>query len=228
VIKILLIGDRSDSVLAHSMIPKALQLAAGKLGKAVEIEWLGTAAISDATDFHANGIWCVPGSPYENMSGALRAIQFAREKKIPFLGTCGGFQHALIEYARNVLHIANADHEESNPNAATHIISKLQCSMVERSERVTFAAGSRLREIYGAAEAMEGYHCSYGVNPDMVARLQDSNLAFVSFNDHGEIRALELRNHPFFMATLFQPERSAVSGSAHPLITAFVKAAASR
>jgi CTP synthase (UTP-ammonia lyase) len=227
-IRVSLVGDRSDAVLAHTTIPKALKLAEAKVGQQVEVIWMGTDAVKDTSTLTAqkpHAIWCVPGSPYASMEGALASIRFARENRIPFLGTCGGFQHALIEYARDVLGIKNADHQESNPAASEPIISKLVCSMVERSERVTFATGSRLRQIYGATEAMEAYHCSYGVNPNMLARLQDLNLVFGCFYDHGEVRGLELRNHPFFIATLFQPERSSASGVAHPVITAFLRAA---
>src|SRR4051794_8102260 len=105
-IKVLLIGDRSDSVLAHTAIPKALELAAATLHLPVEPVWLPTDCIHSPADIASqdpDALWCVPGSPYANMNGALTAIRFAREQNLPFLGTCGGFQHALIEYARNVL-----------------------------------------------------------------------------------------------------------------------------
>jgi len=64
-----------------------------------------------------DGFWCVPASPYRDIDGALRAIRFAREQRRPFLGTCGGFQHAVLEYARNVLGWADAEHGELAPNA---------------------------------------------------------------------------------------------------------------
>ena len=99
-----LIGDRSDSVLAHQAIPLALENAAETLGIAAAYEWVPTERIKSASRVAAfDGLWCVPGSPYRSMEGALIAIRCAREGRIPFLGTCGGFQHAIVEYARNVL-----------------------------------------------------------------------------------------------------------------------------
>src|SRR5205809_607084 len=77
--------------------------------------------------FH--GIWCVPGSPYRSMDGALRANRFARENGRPFLGTCGGFQHAIIESLRNVAGLKHADHAESNPDAKMPVIVRLACSL---------------------------------------------------------------------------------------------------
>src|ERR1044071_5346841 len=154
-IRILLVGDFDDSVIAHGAIPRALALAAAKAGAEVTYRWLPTEQIrsqNSLTDANANGIWCVPGSPYRDMEGALTAIRFARENKIPFLGTCGGFQHALIEYARNALNISDADHAESNPNAISPIISKLQCALVEKSEKIRLAEDSLLHRAYGARE----------------------------------------------------------------------------
>src|SRR5687767_8764466 len=99
-----LIGDYDRTVPAHQAIPIALNLAKGALGMPLWWEWVPTDAIQNASRITGfNGVWCVPASPYRNMDGALCAIQFAREQARPFLGTCGGFQHAIVEYARNVL-----------------------------------------------------------------------------------------------------------------------------
>jgi hypothetical protein len=77
-----------------------------------------------------DAIWCVPGSPYRNMAAALLMIGTARREGIPFLGTCGGFQHALIEYARDVAGIEDAEHAESSPSARHLVIEPLSCSLV--------------------------------------------------------------------------------------------------
>ena len=94
--------------------------------------------------FGFSGLWCVPTSPYRSMEGALLAIRYARESGVPFLGTCGGFQHAVIEYARNVLGWADAEHAETAPDAARAVISLLECPLVETSGVVRFVPGSRI------------------------------------------------------------------------------------
>src|SRR5689334_7858389 len=96
-----LVGDYKPSVPAHQAIPIALDLAAAYHRVTVTATWVPTSQIQSAEDDFAlyDGIWCVPASPYENTLGALDAIRFAREQHLPFLGTCGGFQHALMEYA---------------------------------------------------------------------------------------------------------------------------------
>src|SRR5206468_9697656 len=100
------IGDFNPNVTAHQAIPKALALAAEATGCPVEPVWLATdqVRVDDEQQFAGfDGLWCVPASPYASLEGALWAIRFARERGVPFLGTCGGFQHALLEYARNVV-----------------------------------------------------------------------------------------------------------------------------
>jgi CTP synthase (UTP-ammonia lyase) len=230
-VRIGLVGDYSADVPAHRAIPRALALAGAAGGVEVAPEWLATDAV-DVRDRKAlrafDAIWCVPASPYASMQGALHAIRTAREEGIPFLGTCGGFQHALIEYARNVLGLLEADHAESNPQAARALVAPLACALVDARGTIRFAPGSRLAAIYGAPAAVEGYRCSYGLNPAYRTRLEDGRLRVVATDDDGDARAVELGGHPFFFATLYQPERSALAGDdAHPLITAFVRAAAS-
>ena len=93
-----LIGDYDATVPAHRAIPIALGLAGDEVSVSVEYEWIPTDEILDTLrviDF--NGLWCVPASPYRSVEGALIAIRFARENQRPFLGTCGGFQHVIIE-----------------------------------------------------------------------------------------------------------------------------------
>jgi CTP synthase (UTP-ammonia lyase) len=147
----------------------------------------------------------------------------------PFLGTCGGFQHAVLEYARNVLGLPSARHAETSPDATTLVISRLSCSLVEKSGRVVFPDGSKLREVYGTADAIETYHCNYGLNPAYERKLFDEpGLRVAARDEAGEVRSLELVGHPFFIATLFQPERSGLRGEEHPLVTEFVRAATAR
>ncbi len=227
-IRIGLIGDRNPAVRAHAAIPRALEAAAGP-GIVPEIRWLPTSSLArDAAAEAAglDGLWCVPGSPYASLEGALAAIRFARESSRPFLGTCGGFQHALLEYARNVLGISGADHAESNPSAAIPLISPLACSLAGKKGRVHFRRGSRVAVFYGSSEAVEEYQCSFGLNPKYAARFDDGRLSVTGVDDDGNARVVEMNEHPFFLATLFQPELSALRKGAppHPLIAAFLSA----
>lgn len=219
-----LIGDYNPEVAAHRAIPLALALAGKSSGTSLTWDWIGTDTITDAPRQLAayRGVWCVPASPYKNMAGALAAIRFARETKLPFLGTCGGFQHALIEFARNVIGVTGADHAESNQAAADLVITPLTCSLVGQHGDITFTPGSQLHGIFSGQPAHEGYHCNYGPNPAYRSQFESAGLRFTGFDAEGQIRAMELPKHPFFIGTLFQPERSALQGQVHPLIQKFI------
>lgn len=216
--KIALIGDYDEAVTAHRAIPLALRNAGA------EYEWIATDTIASAERVaHFDGLWCVPASPYRSQCGALTAIRFARENARPFLGTCGGFQHAVLEYARNVLGWSDAVHgEESSEGRA--VIAELQCSLVEVTDDVTLIEGSRIARAYGRDQIHEGYHCRYGVSPDFAALLERGPLRVTARDRAGDVRAVELDGHPFFVATLFQPERAALAGKEVPLVNAFLSA----
>lgn len=227
-LRIGLIGDYTLEVRAHAAIPQALKLIAGAIGAEVETEWLATDVLARDVGERLpsfDALWCVPGSPYVNMDGALLAIRYAREQGRPFFGACGGFQHALIEYARNVLGLAEADHAESNPAATMPLVAPLSCFLVGAQGIVKLKEGSRISRIYGTGEWAEEYHCNFGFNPRCRLLLESGEMEVTGVDTEGEIRVIELASHPFFIATLFQPELSALVGVAHPLISAYVRAA---
>jgi CTP synthase (UTP-ammonia lyase) len=224
-LRIALIGDYNASVKAHQAIPRALALASeGDID--CDWEWVHTSTLmGDLSDRLADydGVWCVPASPYANTRGALNAIRFARETGRAFLGTCGGFQHAIMEYAEAVWGVAAA-HAETDADAIDPVIAPLTCSLVEQSGELYFEPRSRLASIYGVGSTSEEYHCRYGLNPRYAERLTSGPLRIAARDGAEDVRAIELDGHPFFIGTLFQPERSAFSGRKHPLIRAFVVA----
>jgi CTP synthase (UTP-ammonia lyase) len=227
---IALVGDHDPDVVAHRAIPKALGLAALSLGRAVDAVWVATeevAADEEQALGHVDAVWCVPASPYRSMEGALAAIRRARERGMPFLGTCGGFQHAVIEFARNVAGIGTAAHAETDPEAEALLITPLACALREVGGQVRFTAGSRLHAVYGPLPAEEEYMCGFGLNPEFRERLEAHGMRFTGFDPEGAVRAMELPEHPFYIATLFQPERAALLGHTPPLVRAFVHAATS-
>ena len=225
-IRIGLIGDRNDAVPAHIAIPRALAIASGILKCSIDFDWVPTEEIrSDQRVAGYDGIWCVPASPYRDMDGALRGIKWAREQGRPFLGTCGGFQHAILEYTRSVLGWNDAVHGETEPNGVRTVISPLDCALVERTDSIRFRAGSRIAAAYGRLEATEGYRCRYGINPAFQSEVFSGRLRVTGKDASGEVRAVELEGHPFFVATLFQPERAALENRLPPLVAAFVTAA---
>ena len=230
-ISVALVGDYDPAVTAHIAIPEALRIAGSAAGFGVRQEWLDTDTLAEVASRRLapfDAVWCVPASPYASMEGALRGIRHARETGLPFLGTCGGYQHAVLEYARTVLGHGEADHAEVNADAGIPLIAPMSCALVEQMGTISFAKGSYMRQVHKVDEIVETYHCSYGVNPEYLPLFEHTDLRFTGFDATGEPRCFELRGHPFFVGTAYQPERSASSGKRHPLISAFVEAAARR
>ena len=227
-VNIAIVGDRDDGIVAHRAIPLALANAAAALDVDLVFDWLASDAISSTGRLAGfDAFWVAPGSPYRSLDGALRAIGHARTTGRPFLGTCGGFQHAVLEYARHVLDWPDAMHAETDPGVGRQVIAALECSLVEARGSVTLAPGSRIARAYGALAAPTIYRCRYGLNPAFRAALTAGALRGAADDEQGDLRAVELDGHPFFVATLWQPERAALEGQRVPLAEALVTAARS-
>jgi CTP synthase (UTP-ammonia lyase) len=194
----------------------------------VDFRWIPTSSVAPGSTAdvlsEASALWCAPGSPYENTEGALEAIRHAREEGKPFFGTCGGFQHALMEYCANVLG-RSAVHQELTGDAVDPLIIKLSCSLAESGARVIAPAGSWYAKTVGASESMEEFNCNYGLSPAFEPFFAGSKMEFVARDEQGQVRAFQLAGHPFFVGTLFQPERRALGGELHPVVKAFFEKA---
>ncbi|MFD7661823.1 hypothetical protein [Streptomyces sp. NPDC059788] len=224
--RIALVGDRSDTVRSHVRIPGLLKALRVRDGLDLDAYWVPT---EDAGQGMAgfDAVWVLPGSPYRSEAGALAAIRSAREGGIPFLGTCGGFQHALLEFARNVCGLTRAGHAENAPATAPEeaVVVPLACSLAGHEGAVEIAPGSRAARLLGAGRIQARYHCTYGPSPRHLDVLREHGLSFTGTDESGDVRIAELPAHPFFLATLFQPELDGDGTRAHPLITGLAAAA---
>lgn len=156
----------------------------------------------------------------------MGAIRFARENNVPFLGTCGGFQHLAIEYARNVMGIADASHAESDPYASCLFVTPLSCSLKGKAMEVSIQAGSRAAMACGAVRSTEQFYCNFGLNPKYQDQLETHGLRITGTDQNEEARIVELPSHRFFIGTLFVPQASSTPGNPHPLVLEFCREAA--
>jgi CTP synthase (UTP-ammonia lyase) len=226
--RLAIVGDYDAAMYTHRAIDDALGHVRELREHALEWSWLDTTSLArdaEARLTNLDAIWLAPASPYRSLEGALAACRVARVRGLPFLGVCGGFQHAVLEFARNVAGITDAEHAESNPEARTPVIAPLACSLIEKSGAVFLDPTCRTAAIYGRWRIVERYHCSYGINPAFREVIERAGLHVVGEDDHGDARVLELQGHPFFIATLFQPQLSSSSGAPAPLVRALVDAA---
>jgi CTP synthase (UTP-ammonia lyase) len=226
---IAVVGDRQPGFEAQDTIADAVKHSTAALDvDAPECRWIATDALAaDGVDLLAGaaGVWCAPGSPFRSMDGALAAIRWAREWDVPFIGTCAGFQHAVIEFARHVLGHGRAGHAEYEGAAAAPdelVIDELLCSLVGQTLRVE-VTDPVLVDVYGATTVDERYYCRFGLHPAWREPLDTAGLrvAGVDVTD-GDVRIMRIAAHPFFVITLFVPQTASTPDHPHPLISRFV------
>ena len=239
-VRIAILGDYDPRSPTLPAIEKSLQHAAAKLNQPLESQWIPTISLIEQkagkTLEGFDGIWAAPGSPYQSFDGMLKGIEFARRRDWPFLGTCGGFQYALIECARNVLGIKDADSAENNSGSKNIIISPVACAGPNGGKgapklsgaipEIRLRPGSYLQSFYRQDVVTEEFFCNFEVNREYEWAAIEAGFPVVARGAKGEIRAIESPTHRFYVATLFQPQLSSKQGKPHPLVMAFVQAAA--
>ena len=225
-IKIVVLGDYDPSYKTLQAITNTFDPLRKLLNRDIQFDWFDTDKFNYENEFSDGyvGLWVTPGSPYKDMENVVNAIAYTRINRIPTFGNCGGFQHMAIEFARNVCGIENADHQETNPAGEALIITKLACSLVEQSEVLKIIRkDSILNQIIGKDVFTGKYFCSYGINDRYLKMLESKGLIFTAQSGDGQMRAFEIKSHPFFLGTLFQPALSSGKDELNPIIVEFVK-----
>jgi CTP synthase (UTP-ammonia lyase) len=221
-ISIAIVGDENDACPSH----REINAVRSMLGEGVDTKWLPTDGDRVRHLEGFDGIWLTPGSPYADDAAAYGAVKWARERDVPFLGTCGGLQYAVIEYFRNVLGIVNASHAESDGVDDTNVVRTLACSLDGEERVVQPLAGTRFSTLVND-EAFVGMHyCNYGPGAEELQRLVDGGMVIEATADDAEAEVIELPTNRFFMLSLFQPQIGALAGKPlHPLLREFVRCA---
>jgi len=184
---------------------------------------------------HVDGILVGPGFGARGVEGKLRAIRYAREKKIPYFGICLGMQCATIEFARNVAGMVGANSTEFDDDAPYKVIYKLRdligvdalggtmrlgkypCNLLE---------GSIAREAYGEPTIEERHRHRYEANPEYMPQLEEKGLRVTGISPDGKfVEIVELADHPWFLGCQFHPEYKSKPTAPHPLFRSFVAAA---
>jgi len=252
-VKIGIVGkyfDTGDFVLsdAYLSVIEAIKFSAYKLGVKPEIEWLNAKDYQDnpsRVDELASydGIIVPGGFGETGIEGKILTAKFARENKIPYFGLCYGLHMLVIEYARHVLGLKDANTTEINKDTKYPVIDILP-EQKEKLARREYGGSMRLggypcaleegtivREAYGSDVVSERHRHRYEINPAYVPQLEKAGLVFSgrwAEGDLKEIAELPKSAHPFMVGTQFHPELKARPLSPHPLFTAFIKAALER
>ncbi|KKR52955.1 MAG: CTP synthetase [Parcubacteria group bacterium GW2011_GWA1_40_21] len=242
--------DTGDFVLSDAYISviEAAKYSAYSLGKKLKLTWLnskdlesGDKEVSMLGDF--DGVIVPGGFGESGIEGKLKAIKFVRENKIPYLGLCYGMQLAVIEYARNVLGLKDANTTEIDPNSKNPVID-IMFNQKKNMEDGRYGGTMRLgaykavlekdtiaRAAYGEDEVWERHRHRYEVNSDYIKKIESAGMIFSGKSPNGtlmEIAELPKSAHPFFLGTQFHPEFKARPLHPHPLFTEFMKVAIAR
>ncbi|MBE0449070.1 MAG: CTP synthase [Actinobacteria bacterium] len=186
--KIAIIGEYYDNFKPHTSLNKSLDYLSDEYD--FEYEWIDTELVDRERDGllkNYAGIWSAPGSPFKSLVGALYAITFARVNDTPHLGTCAGFQHAVIELARNILGIKDAQHEEYDAQSSTLFVNKLVCSLAGKTMDVYLKSGTLAQKLYGLDETKENYYCNFGINRAFKQHLTHPQIAVSGVDQDDEI-----------------------------------------
>jgi CTP synthase (UTP-ammonia lyase) len=229
-LNIAIIGDYDGAYAPHLATEKAVLHAANLLAIEPKITWMDTLELKGAASKQLvpfDAIWCGPGSPYKSMEGAMEVIQYARENNIPFLGTCSGFQHVIVEYVRNVLKQKTATHQEYEPNATDAAVNLLNCAIKTDFIHIILDETSKAFRFYGKKDKItEATHCNYGLNLVYQAPLHANGLKIVGFDkENHKARVVEIAENDFFVATLYLPQMISKENMPHPLVNSLLEAA---
>jgi CTP synthase (UTP-ammonia lyase) len=218
-IRLALLGDRNLEYETHRAIEHTLTL----LPRDVDAAWWATDAQPSLES--ADAVWVVPGSPYRDDDAVLRTIERCRAAQRPIYGTCGGCQYMLLEFARNVAGLERASHEEAAPGGDQPVVAPLACSLIGQRREVQPVPGTRLAGLVGG-QPFSGFHfCSYGLNDEYTDALVAAGLVISAHADDAGVEGVELPSHPFYLATLFQPQMESLStGVLHPILGALIEA----
>lgn len=238
-VRIALVGKYVVLHDAYISVNEALKAAGWFYNKKVEINFIDSETITkeNAKEIFKdmNGIIVPGGFGSRGIQGMLNAIQYARENKVPFLGICLGMQTAMIEFARDVLGYSDADSTEFNPSSLHPVIAL----MPEQNGVVNLGGTMRLGSypclldptskaftLYGQKDITERHRHRYEVNNDYREVFRSNGLVPVGFSpDNHIVEMVELKDHPFFVATQAHPEFKSRPDRPHPLFKGFIGAA---
>lgn len=184
-----------------------------------------------------DGVLVAPGFGERGIEGKIKAVQYAREHKIPFLGICLGMQMAVIEYSRNVCNLSKANSVEMEPNTPHPVINLMeeQKSVIDMGGTMRLGAweckleaDSIVRDVYKNDLILERHRHRYEFNEAYREQLEEAGMLITGTNpDTGLVEIIELPDHPWFVGVQYHPEYKSTVSEPHPLFVAFVRAAVS-
>jgi len=238
-VNVAIVGKYIELHDAYLSVAEALRHAGIQNNAVVNIKWIHSEDLNDQNIERylkdIDGIVVPGGFGNRGIRGKIKAITYAREHKVPFLGLCLGLQLAVIEYAQNVAQIKDANSIELDPNTENPVISLMEEQKKIQNLGGTMRLGSYpctlkdntlAKKLYGNTEIAERHRHRYEVNDVYIKQLEDAGLVFSGLSPDGVlVEMIEIKNHPYFIATQAHPEFKSRPNRPHPLFDGLVKAA---
>jgi CTP synthase len=240
-IKIGLVGKYIELKDAYKSIAEAFIHAGAAVEINVDLVWIHSEAVDAGnvadTLKDLKGLLVAPGFGERGIEGKIEAIRYARENDLPFLGICLGMQCAVIEYARNVLHLENAHTTEIDLKTPHPVIDIMEGQKLVKKKggtmrlgayRCEIKPGTLAAEIYGESVITERHRHRFEFNNTYREAFENAGMIASGINpENGLVEIVELPSHPWFVGVQFHPEYKSTVGSPHPLFMHFVNAAVS-
>ncbi|HNP77224.1 MAG TPA: CTP synthase [Cyclobacteriaceae bacterium] len=236
-VRIGLVGKYVSLPDAYKSIAEAFIHAGTENDAKVNLQWISSEDITEDTVADVlgglQGVLVAPGFGERGLEGKIQAIKYVREHKIPFLGICLGMQCAVVEFARNVLHL-DASSTELNSKTKHPVID-----MMEEQKKITskggtmrlgaydckLRKGSKAAAIYGETMIQERHRHRYEFNNKYLDQMEEAGLKATGINpDSGLVEVVELKDHPWFVGVQFHPELKSTVLAPHPLFVKFIEA----
>lgn len=248
-VRIAMVGKYVDLTESYKSLSEALKHAGIHTNSNIQIDYIDSETIEqNGTDSlkNYNAILVPGGFGKRGVEGKIAAARYAREHNIPYLGICLGMQIALIEYARHMAGLTNANSTEFDQQTNYPVVALIDewqtadGTVQKRNEQTHLGGSMRLgaqevilqpdslaEKIYGNKIIKERHRHRYEVNNNFIPKLKDAGLVFsgVSSGQEQLVETIELPNHPWFFACQFHPEFTSTPRKGHPLFIAFIKAA---
>ena len=236
-VTIAVVGKYMELHDAYLSVMEALKHAAWSEGAKITIKWTDSETVTkeNAEEIYAgiDGILVPGGFGYRGVEGKIETVRYARTHKVPFLGICLGMQVAVIEFARNVLGLKNANSSEFLPEGKECVIDIMPDQRgVRKGGTMRLGAypcvtkeGSLIRKLYGESLISERHRHRYEFNNDFRALFEDSAMDLSGTSpDESLVEAVEIKDHPFFVAVQFHPEFKSRPQRPHPLFSGLIRA----
>ncbi|AWR99267.1 CTP synthase [Metallosphaera hakonensis] len=236
-VKIALVGKYTKLKDSYLSIKEAIYHASAALGVIPELLWIESSDLEKENPEHllkqTEGIIVLPGFGSRGTEGKIKAIHFARTNNVPFLGICYGLQLAVVEFARNVLGLHQANSTEIDPNTPDPVITLLDeqkkvtqfgGTMRLGAQKINLVKDTLAHSLYEADSVYERHRHRYEVNPSYVDLLQKNGLTISGVSEDGLVEIIELKDHRFFLATQAHPEFKSRPLKPAPMFLGFLKA----